>query len=531
MVKFAFLFLLTISTVTVYSFDWPYGIIPEDDYDIERYYAEGYYDFTVYDELIHLYYDPIDINSANEDELMVLPGVTTDTAKRIIEHRKTEPFKTVHDIKQCISNNEVYRLLKPYVRAVKPVSLHGSVSAYNKKDYSYMKTILLYGPLDARVKASRQITDILTRSDDTVELTGREYRAIIDGWSVSYRTNAMTVYGGDLRFQWGEGIMSFGSSSAQCSSIIPELNDTEYYRGAGVSGQIGAVTVSGVYSNHLKRGKDYVFLPEEDKYALLKIEDLYREETFIGGVSFSNDTATLGFAGQHYMSEEFAHPQQFTTVGVTGQASLNGNVTIGSEWIFQESMYAAYLRCIFRNDKNYLKIGHFYNKSVNTPFGRFDDQMRKRYDAVFRHSERIWQISASLTSEFDTEYSRRYTVQMTVLPYTGVRCFVMCAENTSKRYGAGLSLNDTLWTFSAETFRYGSGSQKHIISIGKNGNFLDFKLSVVYDGNDNNDWAKSIRVRLSLNPWQNLSLTCSNSTAWHTGGTTSETTFWSSVRF
>ncbi len=422
-------------------------------------------------------------------------------------------------------------MVKPYIRAVKPVMLHGSLSAYNKKDYSYVKTILVYGPLDARVKVSHQQSGILTKSNETTELIDKEYLTLIDGWAGSYRIQNISVYGGDLRFHWGEGIMSFGSSSAQRSAVIPELSDTEYYRGAGISGQFGEFTISGVYSNHLKRCKDYVFLPDLNKYALLTIEDLYREETYIGGVLLNNETVSIGIAGQYYMSEELQHQQQFASFEVTGQAAVSGNVTLGSECIFQENTHVLYIRCVIRDDKNYCKVGHFYNTGVKTPFGRFDEQLEKRYDAVFRHTERLWQFSASLTSEFDNEYSRRYIVQMTAFPYSGVRCFIVCAENTSARYGGGVSFNDSLWTFSAETYRYESGLQKHIVAIGKNGDYLDFKVSIVYDGTDNTDWDKSIRARISLYPWQNFSLTCSNSTSWYGSGTTSETSLWSTVRF
>jgi competence protein ComEA len=61
---------------------------------------------------------PIDINSAGQDELMRLPGVGAETARRIVEFREQQgPFRRIEDLMKVKGIGEkTFEKLRPSIK-------------------------------------------------------------------------------------------------------------------------------------------------------------------------------------------------------------------------------------------------------------------------------------------------------------------------------------------------------------------------------------------------------------------------------
>lgn len=59
---------------------------------------------------------PIDINTASVAELTALPGIGESKAKKIVEYRAADPFKTVEDLKKVQGiGDKTFEVLRPQI--------------------------------------------------------------------------------------------------------------------------------------------------------------------------------------------------------------------------------------------------------------------------------------------------------------------------------------------------------------------------------------------------------------------------------
>jgi competence protein ComEA len=71
----------------------------------------------------------VNINQASAEQLMLLPRVGAERARRIIEHRQKTPFKTPLELGRVKGIGlKTLRLLKPYIRIDGPTTLAGEVT-------------------------------------------------------------------------------------------------------------------------------------------------------------------------------------------------------------------------------------------------------------------------------------------------------------------------------------------------------------------------------------------------------------------
>ncbi len=66
----------------------------------------------------------VNINQASAEQLMLLPRVGEEKARRIIEHRQKSPFKTVNELGRVKGFGlKTLRMLKPFIRVDGPTTL------------------------------------------------------------------------------------------------------------------------------------------------------------------------------------------------------------------------------------------------------------------------------------------------------------------------------------------------------------------------------------------------------------------------
>jgi competence protein ComEA len=77
----------------------------------------------------------VNINTARAEELMFLPRIGEEKARRIIEQRTKSPFKTVNDLARVKGIGlRTLRLLKPWVRIDGPTTLTSEVKPTDRDD-------------------------------------------------------------------------------------------------------------------------------------------------------------------------------------------------------------------------------------------------------------------------------------------------------------------------------------------------------------------------------------------------------------
>ncbi len=71
----------------------------------------------------------VNINQASSEQLMLLPRVGEEKAKRIIEYRQKSPFKTALELGRVKGFGlKTLRLLKPFIRIDGPTTLSAEVT-------------------------------------------------------------------------------------------------------------------------------------------------------------------------------------------------------------------------------------------------------------------------------------------------------------------------------------------------------------------------------------------------------------------
>lgn len=94
----------------------------ESDQDLEDAFEAEDITEDLYEQLQDFYDNPIDINSADETELMALPGIELDDARKIAEERlKRGPYEKIEDLvtREAISQ-DIFEKIKILITAEKP---------------------------------------------------------------------------------------------------------------------------------------------------------------------------------------------------------------------------------------------------------------------------------------------------------------------------------------------------------------------------------------------------------------------------
>jgi hypothetical protein len=124
--------LLLLFAPSALAFDYGTPILVRSEADIIELEYMGEIDEELRDQLLDLYDNPIDLNTASREDLYLLPEITYGLADRIIERRDRDPFDTPRELREIVGRS-IWNQVKPFVASMKvpepPEPLKGVVSA------------------------------------------------------------------------------------------------------------------------------------------------------------------------------------------------------------------------------------------------------------------------------------------------------------------------------------------------------------------------------------------------------------------
>ena len=124
--------LLLAAVPSLLAFDYGTPIIVRSEADIIELEYMGEIDEELRDQLLDLYDNPIDLNTANREDLVLLPEVTYSLADRIIEARDRVPFDRPAQLRDVVGRS-IWNQVKPFVTTMEvprpPEPLKGTISA------------------------------------------------------------------------------------------------------------------------------------------------------------------------------------------------------------------------------------------------------------------------------------------------------------------------------------------------------------------------------------------------------------------
>ena len=177
--------LLLLTTVpSLLAFDYGGPILVRSESDIIELEYSGEIDEELRDQLLDLFDNPLDLNTASRDDLVLLPEVTYGLADRIIERRSDRAFDNARQVRDVVGRS-IYNQLKPFVTTMKvpepPEPIKGQISARYLDNYSDDKPPMV--SLKAKVRYHKWLeAGVLVAEEQGV-------------YGVSYDNDTITVEG------------------------------------------------------------------------------------------------------------------------------------------------------------------------------------------------------------------------------------------------------------------------------------------------------------------------------------------------
>mgnify|MGYP002639768399 CR=1 FL=1 len=123
--------LLLAAVPTLLAFDYGTSILVRSEADIIELEYMGEIDEELRDQLLDLFDNPLDLNTASREDLVLLPEVTYGLADRIVERRGDRSFDNARQVREVVGRS-IYNEIKPFVTTMKvpepPEPIKGTVS-------------------------------------------------------------------------------------------------------------------------------------------------------------------------------------------------------------------------------------------------------------------------------------------------------------------------------------------------------------------------------------------------------------------
>lgn len=511
--RYVFIMLLFVSQ-SLFAFEWPYDDVPETDYELEEWYLDELYDYATWQELSALLRDPVELNTAELNELLRVPGITKKIARDIIAARKKEAFVSYASLESIPSCASIIRLITPFTTIVRLRETHGTTSVVYSEKYVYAMQKLSYRHYYAGIRFyNTDKTQVMTEESQFV-FDSQQRTTTLDGWYTGLQTSTFSIIGGDFRLHAGEGLLTYGSNANSITSLRPELYRTEYYHGAGAQASYADITLTTLYSAHKPRYSMYVWYPNENRFKRTTVEDAFEERTAYAGAYYDTALLTAGAGVMTYANDNPDAPLEHTSAHVFMRVRPVDEVECGAETVLQSESLSYSGRVEIKSGKSYLLMRiSAIPEEIKLPFGRYSETITSSQELTLRHREKYWLFSGNFrTRTTDTDY-HSHTVRVTCIPLQGVQLYAQHADGTSERFGFGGNLTEKAWRLSVDTQRSTTGSYRHTFSIQRRSSVISAKATVMYDGTPVL-WKKTLRSSVSYKPFQWCELTTASSTTW-----------------
>lgn len=218
-------------------------------------------DTEVLDDLLK---HPLNINNCSVEDLLVLPGITLQSAKNVVNYRKKiRSYNNIEQLKKVDGINEmVFSQIKPYLTVIRPIKISGDIRLRWEPDkYLYNRSMFWVNDKYHLGWIARKKIDKSLDADSTSELNYENfYKFCLAKYWVQFQDVLWTdkIVLGDYKLQYNQGLIFYYPMN---ETIRPELvkpkgiqvdketNPNVNYHGLAFEKKVGALDFALFYSD------------------------------------------------------------------------------------------------------------------------------------------------------------------------------------------------------------------------------------------------------------------------------------------
>jgi len=235
--------LLLASTPSLMAFDYGTSVLVRSEADIIELEYMGEIDEELRDQLLDLFDNPLDLNTASRDDLILLPDVTSSLADRIISHRENGAFDNPRQLRDVVGRS-IWNQAKPFVTTMKvpepPDPIKGTVSVRyldkfddDKPPMASIKAKVKYHRwLEAGVLvAEEQGVYGVSYDNDTITVQGMRPQVSLERVYASIDRGDWAVIMGHYKVGFGQRLTFDITDKQRPHGFYQDLKITEDYEG------------------------------------------------------------------------------------------------------------------------------------------------------------------------------------------------------------------------------------------------------------------------------------------------------------
>jgi len=212
------------------GFPLPYELDIRSEEELIRYYEEGYFEGMALEELLSLYRDKVNLNTATLSELKSVPYLDEKEARRIRSFcRKRVLFSVSQLLSEQLVTRRTLTLIRPFVRAGWIRKVKGSIRTSADRDSVSSRASLSVGSLKGEVRADYR--------DRAEFLPGAEYRLkkvtqgiVPEDWYLSWERDKFSLLAGSFKAHFAQGLAVCGGSLRSPEGLRGETGGREYFK-------------------------------------------------------------------------------------------------------------------------------------------------------------------------------------------------------------------------------------------------------------------------------------------------------------
>ena len=286
------------------GFPLPYELDIRSEEELIRYYEEGYFEGMALEELLSLYRDKVNLNTATLSELKSVPYLDEKEARRIRSFcRKRVLFSVSQLLSEQLVTRRTLTLIRPFVRAGWIRKVKGSIRTSADRDSVSSRASLSVGSLKGEVRADYR--------DRAEFLPGAEYRLkkvtqgiVPEDWYLSWERDKFSLLAGSFKAHFAQGLAVCGGSLRSPEGLRGETGGREYFKGAAVELSRSAFQGRVLYSRFKKGEKIPLLVEEEEEYDVFDCDRVIPTESVGGEASWKGEKAEISLTGLYHAKED-----------------------------------------------------------------------------------------------------------------------------------------------------------------------------------------------------------------------------------
>lgn len=464
------------------AFPLPSELSIQSEEDIIRYCEEGYFEGISPEELLQLYREKVNLNTATLSQLLNVPYMTRETAARIIAYRKSRVYFYVE---QLLSDEVVelrdYNLMRPFLKAGWIRRVKGNVRLQANKDKIVSTLTAGLGGVEGEVRGElRERAHFIAGQEYC--LSGKKESFLPEDWSLFWENDEAGAYAGSFRVHFGQGLLVCGGSLRSSEGIRGGTTAKEYFKGGALDWRNRPLGGSFFYSR-FKRGEKLTLYDEnKGEYQKYYCDNVIPCESAGGRITWESASLAVAVAGLHHKEDDKTHRlgsvawrYQKGAVGFEGEAVSDG---IAGAW----QTAARYDGTSVRGE-----VLFYENTGMRLPL---TDSIRKKTEAYWEGSVKKTMKQGSVDVQVrsyqylneENDLRCRFSAEWFPLPEMKVQACRYHYQRNLYYSSVKMELRKRVWKPAVEYRLYYSRAQKIYVNIDYSNNPFRAGLSLRYGG-------------------------------------------------